>query len=56
VVAVSDSEEFIQKAIAEKPDMIIIDTLFSERHDVVKTLRLEKGLESVLFLFTRKSD
>lgn len=54
VVGAGDSEECLRVAIAEKPDMIIVDTLFSEQHDVVKTLRLEKGLENVLFLFTGK--
>ncbi|GBF33088.1 two-component hybrid sensor and regulator [Desulfocucumis palustris] len=54
VVKASDTEECISKAVEEKPDMIILNTLLSERHEVVKTLRLEKGLENVLFLFTGK--
>lgn len=54
VVKASDSEECIKMAVTERPDMIIVNTLFSERHDMVKTLRLEKGLQNVLFLFTEK--
>jgi len=54
VVGASDSEECLKVAVSEKPDMIILDTLFSERYDVVKTLRLEKGFENVLFVFTGK--
>ncbi|MBO0348124.1 hypothetical protein J0895_03205 [Phormidium pseudopriestleyi FRX01] len=30
--------------------MIIVDSLFSERHDIAKTWRFEKGLENVFFL------
>jgi hypothetical protein len=49
VEALSGSE-CIQKALAEKPDMIIVDSVMSQQHDLVKTLRFEKGLENVLFV------
>ncbi|MFZ3131200.1 MAG: response regulator [Desulfosporosinus sp.] len=52
VVCASNNEDCLKKALEEKPDLIIVDTLFSKQHDMVKTLRLEKGLENVLFLFT----
>ena len=51
VVSAMDNEDCIKKALEEKPDMIIVDTLFSRRHNMVKTIRLEKGLKNVLFLF-----
>jgi len=54
VVSASENEDCIKKALEEKPDMIIVDTLFSKRHNMVRVLRLEKGLENVLFLFTSK--
>lgn len=49
VVAVNDLEGCIKLASEEKPDMIIIDALFSDYSDVVKTLRFEKGLENIFF-------
>ncbi|KUO73212.1 MAG: hypothetical protein APF81_13925 [Desulfosporosinus sp. BRH_c37] len=54
VVSASENEDCIKKALEVKPDMIIVDTLFSKRHNMVRVLRLEKGLENVLFLFTSK--
>jgi hypothetical protein len=34
--------------------MIIVDALISDRHDIVKTLRFEKGLENVYFVLMGK--
>lgn len=48
VISSNGGEEFIKKAIAEKPDMVIIDALLSERYSLVSTLRFEKGLENVI--------
>lgn len=58
VVVVNDLEGCIRKAREEKPDMIIIDALFSECFDIVKTLRFEKGLENsfILLLGNQKED
>ncbi|MCI0526173.1 MAG: response regulator, partial [Nitrospira sp.] len=50
VVEVDRGEECIKKAISVKPDMIIVDALVSDRHNIVKTLRFEKGLEHVYFI------
>lgn len=50
VISTNGCEEFIKKVKAEKPDMVIIDALLSERYNLVKTLRFEKGLENVIFL------
>jgi len=49
VVEAYNGEECIKKAMEEKPDMIIIDVLFSKRHNIEKTLRFEKGLENIFF-------
>jgi PAS domain S-box-containing protein len=54
VVSVCNGSECIDKAKAEKPDMIIMDAVILERNDIVKTLRFEKGLEKVLFILMGK--
>ena len=46
----SDWHVLAEKAIATQPDMIILNSVFSGRQEVVQTLRFEKGLENVLFL------
>ena len=50
VIEVFEGEDFKEKAIAVKPDMIIVNSELSERYNIVKTLRFEKGLENVFFL------
>lgn len=50
VVEASNGPECIEKALSIKPDMIIVDSGFSQQHNLVKTLRFENGLENVLFL------
>ncbi len=50
VVEATDSEDCIEKAISHQPDMIIVDSMLSQRHNLVKTLRFEKGLENVFFV------
>ena len=50
VVEALSGSECIQKALAEKPDMIIVDSVMSQQHNLMKTLRFEKGLENVLFV------
>lgn len=50
VIEASDPQDCIHKALAAKPDMIIIDSILSEETDLVKTLRFEKGLENVFFV------
>ncbi|MEP7144450.1 MAG: two-component regulator propeller domain-containing protein [Ferruginibacter sp.] len=49
-VVESDGVEVLEKAIANQPDIIILNSLISDKHEIVKTLRFEKGLENVLFL------
>ncbi|MCC5638790.1 PAS domain S-box protein [Nostoc sp. CHAB 5844] len=50
VIEASDPQECIHKARSTKPDMIIIDSIFSNETDLVKTLRFEKDLENVFFI------
>jgi len=52
VVEASSGSECVEKAIASKPDTIIVDYLLSQQHDLVKMLRFEKGLENICFLFS----
>jgi signal transduction histidine kinase/CheY-like chemotaxis protein/ligand-binding sensor domain-containing protein len=49
-VVESDGNELVQKAIANKPDIIILNSLLSGKQQIVQSLRFEKGLENVLFL------
>ena len=52
VTEAASGTELLEKAIYIKPDVIIVNYLLSEQHhDLVKTLRFEKGLENVLFFF-----
>lgn len=56
VVGACNGQECIEKAVTEKPDMIILDAIISDQHDIVKTLRFEKGLENVYFVFVAGKD
>ena len=49
-VTASVETELVDKAIANQPDIIIINSALSGKHDIVQTLRFEKGLENVLFV------
>lgn len=54
VLGVYNGQECIEKAISEKPDMIIVDKVLSDKHNIEKTLRFEKGLENIYFVFVTK--
>lgn len=56
VVVVNDLEECIKNARESKPDMIIIDSLFSDSYDQLKALRFEKGLENIFMLMLGKQN
>ncbi len=47
VTAASTGKEGLDKARAIKPDMVIVDAALSEGHDIIKTIRFEKGLEDI---------
>jgi len=49
-VVESDGKELVEKAISMQPDIIILNSIISDKNEIVKTLRFEKGLENVLFL------
>ncbi|MEL6232003.1 MAG: ATP-binding protein [Cyanobacteria bacterium J06627_3] len=40
----------IEKALALKPDMIIVDSAISMEHDLVNTLRFENGLDNIFII------
>jgi CheY-like chemotaxis protein len=50
VIEASNAQECINIARSAKPDMIIIDSIFSQEADMVKALRFEKELENVVFI------
>ena len=49
-VVESDGKELVQKAISTQPDIIILNSVLSDKQEIVQSLRFEKGLENVLFL------
>ncbi len=49
-VVESNGNELLQKAIASKPDIIILNSVLSKDQELIKTIRFEKGLENVLFM------
>ncbi len=46
----SDGKELLAKAIATQPDIIILNSVLSDKQEIVQTIRFENGLENVLFL------
>jgi signal transduction histidine kinase/CheY-like chemotaxis protein len=46
--------ECIEKAASLRPDMIILDKMITNRHEIINTLRFEKGMENVLFILLGK--
>ncbi|WP_051037859.1 ATP-binding protein [Thalassoporum mexicanum] len=46
----SSEAEIIAKAKSELPDMIVVNTEFLKQSEIVKTLRLEAGLENLTFV------
>lgn len=50
IVEAFNYQDSIEKAMSDRPDLIIVDSLISSRHSLVKTLRFEKGLENLFFI------
>ncbi|SMC51804.1 cache domain-containing protein [Sporomusa malonica] len=50
VFSTDDSDDCIKRAKSLMPDIIIIDSRFSEQHGILRSLRFEKGFENVFFL------
>jgi PAS domain S-box-containing protein len=55
VVEVNNDCELIEKALSTQPDMVIANVHFWENSTVVKTLRMQKGLENIFFLLLADS-
>jgi CheY-like chemotaxis protein len=49
-VSEANGAELLDKAIALKPDIIIVNSTIPQKPEIVRTLRFEKGLENVVFL------
>ena len=49
-VVEADGQELIERAISTQPDIIILNSLLTNKQSIIKSLRFEKGLEHVLFL------
>ena len=49
-VVKSNGKKLVEKAISNQPDIIILNSVHSDKQEVIQTLRFEKGLENVLFL------
>ncbi|MES2646002.1 MAG: GAF domain-containing protein [Bacteroidota bacterium] len=49
LVLESDEKQMLENAITHQPDIIVMNSVLSGKHDFVTTLRFEKGLENVLF-------
>jgi K+-sensing histidine kinase KdpD/DNA-binding response OmpR family regulator len=49
-VVKTDGKMLVEKAISNQPDIIILNSVHSDKQEVIQTLRFEKGLENVLFL------
>ena len=43
-------KRFEPVCLTEKPDLVIVRSVLSKEHDLLKTIRFEKGLENVQFL------
>ena len=49
-VTEASGSELADKLAATQPDIILLSAVLSEKPDIVRMLRFEKGLENVLFL------
>jgi CheY-like chemotaxis protein len=49
-VTEANGAELVEKAVATQPDIIILNALLSQKHEIVQSLRFEKGLENVVFV------
>ena len=49
-VVEANGTELVKSVLDSKPDIILLNSLLSENHDIIKSIRFEKGMENVLFL------
>jgi DNA-binding response OmpR family regulator len=50
VTSALDGPDGLIKAAAERPDLVMVRSSVCERHDLVKTLRVDQGMEAISFL------
>jgi CheY-like chemotaxis protein len=50
VISAYNSAEGVEKAITDKPNIIVVNSVLAEQNNLVQTLRSEKGLENVFFI------
>ena len=50
MVSAATGPDSIARALADQPDLVLVRSALSERHDVVQALRFSKGTGSVSFL------
>lgn len=51
VASACSGAECVNKALTFRPDMVILNRIISDSEDMVKTLRFEKGLENIYFVY-----
>ncbi len=56
VVRANNGRDSIDQALQEKPEMIIIDALLSQREGILEALRFKKGMEDSLFILLGKDE
>ncbi len=49
-------QEVKQQALRILPSIIILDSIFAEKHDILNSIRSEQGLEHTFFLFVTKDE
>ncbi|WP_341531090.1 response regulator [Nostoc sp. UHCC 0302] len=50
----SNGQDTIEKALITKPDLIIVDSMISDKHNLINTLRVEKDLKHIFFVLLSK--
>lgn len=56
VASACNGMECVNKALTFRPDMIILNRIISDSENMVKTLRFEKGLENIYFVYIEESN
>ncbi len=56
VAGAHNGEELIEKATSTLPELIVVNSVFSEQRDIAQTLRFEKRLENVFILMYQRED
>jgi DNA-binding response OmpR family regulator len=51
VAEAQTAAEFVEKAVSDNPDIILVNAKFSEQSPTVRTARFDQGLGNVVMLF-----